>query len=148
VAEVVPGESRRRAFARRAAVVWGIFLLTLTSWPKPPEVPVLSGIPNFDKFVHFTLYAVEAFLIYLAVRWPGRSRAALGRILAVVGVMAVWAVADETHQFWIPGRSMEAGDVAGDVAGACAGALLASGMTKKSARLSSRGAAATRDLPP
>jgi VanZ family protein len=111
-------------------------------------VPVISAIPNFDKFVHFTLYAVEAFLIYRAVRWPGRSRSSLGRTLAIVGLMAVWAVADETHQFWIPGRSMEAGDVAGDVAGACAGALLASGMTKKSARLSSRGAAATRDLPP
>jgi VanZ family protein len=138
--------TRRLALARRAALFWGVFLFALTSWPRPPRVPVISEIPNFDKFVHFTLYAVEAFLIYLAVRWPGRARASLGRTVAIVGLMAVWAVADETHQFWIPGRSMEAGDVAGDVAGACAGALLASGMTKRS--LSSRGAAATRNLPP
>jgi VanZ family protein len=135
--------------ARRAAILWGLFLLGLTSWPRPPSVPVISEIPNFDKFVHFTLYAVEAFLIYLAVRWPGRSRASLGRTLAVVGVMAVWAVLDETHQFWIPGRSMEAGDVAADVVGACAGALLASGISARlSAEMSSRRATATRDLPP
>jgi VanZ family protein len=111
-------------------------------------VPVISAIPNFDKLVHFTLYAVEAFLIYRAVRWPGRSRASFGRTLAIVGLMAVWAVADETHQFWIPGRSMEAGDVAGDVVGAWAGALLASGISARPrSGLPSQGAAATRDLP-
>jgi VanZ family protein len=40
--------------------------------------------------------------------------------------MAVWSVADEVHQYWIPGRSMEGGDVAADVAGAVAGAVAAS----------------------
>jgi VanZ family protein len=46
--------------------------------------------------------------------------------VVIVGAMAVWGVADETHQAWIPGRSMEAGDVGADIAGACAGALAAS----------------------
>lgn len=119
----------------------------LTSWPKPPRVPIVSGIPHVDKVVHFLLYAVEAFLIYQAIRWPGRARFSLARVLAVVGAMAVWAVADETHQAWIPGRSMEGADVAADVAGACAGALIASaGSAGRDSRLSSRGAQVTRDL--
>jgi VanZ family protein len=113
-------------------VIWGLFLFTLTSWPSPPEVPVLSGISNFDTFVHITLYAVEAFLIYRAVAWPGRERASLSRVLAIVGAMAVWGVADETHQSWIPGRSMEAGDVAADVAGAVLGAAMASAVSSRS----------------
>ena len=115
--------------ARRSAVVWAVFLLTLTSWPRPPRVPILSGIPNFDKLVHGVLYGVEAFLLYWSVQWPGRPRFSLLRALAIIGAMAVWGVADETHQAWIPGRSMEGGDVAADVAGAAAGALVASALS-------------------
>jgi VanZ family protein len=94
-------------------------------------VPVVSGIPNFDKFVHCGLYAVEAWLIYRSVRWPGRRRFSLTRALAVVGAMAVLGVADETHQKWIPGRSMEGSDVAADVVGAAAGAVAASGVSRR-----------------
>jgi VanZ family protein len=115
---------RRRA--RSAAFFWGLFLLALTSWPKPPPIPVVSGIPNSDKGGHFLLYGIEAYLLYRAVAWPGRSRFSLARVLAIVGAMAAWGMADEAHQYWIPGRSMEAGDVAADVAGAVFGALIAS----------------------
>ena len=114
------------ARARWVASLWGLFLLILTSWPRPPQVPLLSEIPNFDKLVHSTLYAVEAFWMYRAVRWPGRARFSLARALAIAGVMAVWGAADELHQAWIPGRSMEGRDVAADVAGAACGAVAAS----------------------
>jgi VanZ family protein len=91
----------------------------------------VAGIPNSDRVGHFTLYAVEAWLLYRSVRWPGKPRFSPARALAIVGAMAVWGVADETHQKWIPGRSMEGGDVAADVAGAAAGAVAASGMSGK-----------------
>jgi len=133
--------SRALARAKRAALAWGVFLLTLTSWPEPPRVPVVSAIPNFDKVVHLILYAVEAFFIYRAISWPGKPGFSWARAAAIVGAMAVWAVADETHQAWIPGRSMEAGDVGADVVGAAAGALIASGIAGRDRlRLSSRGA--------
>ncbi len=112
--------------ARRAALFWALFLFTLTSWPRPPRLPIVSGISHFDKLVHFFLYAVQAFLLYRAISWPGRSGFSLGRALAVVGTMAVWGMADEVHQTWIPDRSTEAGDVAADVLGAAAGASVAS----------------------
>ena len=89
-------------------------------------MPILSGIPNVDKATHFLLYAVEAFFLYQAVRWAGREGVSLTRVLAIVGALAVWGVADEVHQSWIPGRRMEAEDVAADVAGAGIGAVAAS----------------------
>ena len=113
--------ARRRAVW--AAVAWGVFLLTLTSWPSPPEVPVVSGIPNFDKLVHTFLYGVEGFLLCRAVAWPDASRSAWLRALAIAGVIAVWATLDELHQFWIPGRSMEGLDAVSDIAGGFTGAL-------------------------
>jgi VanZ family protein len=123
---VSPSSPLRLTSARRWALGWGLFLLTLTSWPKPPRIPIVSGIPDFDKAVHFGLYAVEAFLLYRAVRWEGGRGFSWARCLSIVGAMAVWSVADEVHQYWIPGRSMEGGDVAADVAGAVAGAVAAS----------------------
>jgi len=118
--------SSRFGNSRIQALAWAAFLFTLTSWPSPPRVPLVSGIPNFDKLVHFTLYAVQAWLLYRAVPWPGLSRFSLARVLTIVGVMAVWGVADETHQTWIPGRAMEGDDVAADVVGVAAGAVAAS----------------------
>jgi len=76
--------------------------------------------------VHFTLYGGEAFFLYAAISWPGRAVFSLLRVLAVTGTMAVWGALDELHQHWIPGRSMEGGDVAADVAGGAFGALVAS----------------------
>ncbi|MGE5276160.1 MAG: VanZ family protein [Acidobacteriota bacterium] len=110
---------------RRGALLWGAFLLALTSWPSPPSVPVLSGIPSFDKIVHGLLYGVEGFLLLRAIRWPGRPGFTLLRALAVTGALAVFGTADETHQAFIPGRSMEGLDAAMDTAGAALGTLAA-----------------------
>ena len=111
--------------ARVLAVAWGLFLLTLTSWPSPPEVPVVSSIPNFDKLVHAVLYGVEGFLLYFAIRWKGPERFSWKRALLVGLVMMVWGSLDEIHQLWIPGRSCEVADavtdtIAGFVGGAAA----------------------------
>lgn len=89
-------------------------------------MPILGGIPNFDKFVHFVLYGGEALFLYLAIRWPGRPHFSLGRVLAIVGLMAVWGTVDEVHQTWIPGRSCDPEDAIADTTGAAAGALAAS----------------------
>src|SRR5262249_8406787 len=95
------------------------------SWPKPPQVPIVSTVPHFDKLIHFTLYGVQAFLIYRAVRWPGKAVVSLARALAIVGLMAGWGIPGGTHQDLIPRPSVEGGDVAADVVGAAAGALVA-----------------------
>ena len=113
--------SARLARARRAAFLWALFLLALTSWPSPPTVPVLSDIPSIDKVVHALLYGVQGFLLFHAIRWPGLPGPTFGRALCVVGALAVFGTADETHQAFIPGRSMEGRDALMDTAGAAVG---------------------------
>jgi VanZ family protein len=114
--------------ARRAAIVWGLFLLVLTSWPSPPEIPAISWIPSFDKLAHAVLYSVEGFFLYFAVSWPGAPRFSWLRALTVGGALAVFGTLDEIHQAWIPGRSMEAADALMDsiagLVGGVAGSFL------------------------
>jgi VanZ family protein len=115
--------------ARIAAALWGGFLFLLTSWPNPPAIGA-GGFP-LDKLTHFALYAVEAFLLYRAVAWPGRPGFALSRVFTVVAILAVWGAIDEAHQEWIPGRGMESGDLGADVAGATVGAAFSAIRSKK-----------------
>lgn len=110
--------------ARVLAVAWGLFLFVLTSWPSPPEVPVVSSIPNFDKLVHAVLYGVEGFLLYFAIRWRSGARFSWKRALLIGLVMMVWGSLDEIHQLWIPGRSCEVADAVTDtIAGLLGGAI-------------------------
>ena len=67
---------------------------------------------------------MEGFLLYRAIRWKGRAGLAASRVLTVAGILALWGMLDEAHQEWIPGRRMDAGDLAADLAGAVAGAVL------------------------
>jgi VanZ family protein len=117
--------------ARRAAILWGVFLLALTSWPSPPEVPGISSLPHFDKAIHTFLYGVEGFLLYYSVAWPPESRSAWLRALAIAGVLAIWGTVDEIHQHWIPGRSMEASDALADTVGGSLGAVIASAWPRR-----------------
>ncbi len=119
----VPVDRRR---ARNAALVWGLFLLALTSWPSPPQVPVVSAIPSVDKVVHGLLYGVEGFLLYFAVAWPGPPRFSVLRALTIAGALAVFGTLDEIHQAFIPGRAMEAADALLDTVGGFLGGLVAS----------------------
>jgi VanZ family protein len=114
--------------ARIAAALWGGFLFLITSWPNPPALRA-GGFP-FDKLTHFLLYAVEAFLLSRAIAWPGKPGSAASRVLTVVGILALWGALDEAHQEWIPGRMMDAADLAADVGGAAVGALSA-GLARK-----------------
>jgi VanZ family protein len=98
-------------------------------------VPVISGIPSIDKVVHSLLYGVFALLVFRAVRWPGSPGFTVTRALAVVGALAVFGTADETHQAFIPGRSMEGMDAVMDTAGAALGAVV--GAWRRSPRQSS-----------
>jgi VanZ family protein len=116
--------------ARLLTAVWAVFMLALTSWPSPPEVPVVSSIPNFDKVVHAGLYGVLGFLASFAVAWPGERRP-LWRALCVAGAVAVWGTLDEIHQAWIPGRSMEMADAVTDTVAGFAGALIATSSRKE-----------------
>ena len=98
---------------------WTALLLTLTSIPNPDFG---IGFPGMDKLAHFGFYGVAGFLCALWRRESGRG--AMGAVVFAAVLVVLLGAADEIHQQWIPGRSMEFRDWIADVSGGTAGALL------------------------
>lgn len=80
------------------------------------------------KTAHAAEYAILGVLtigtLYDARRRNGRYISVRGSILAAWAVAAAYAVSDEIHQLFVPGRSGQLSDVLLDSAGALAGVLL------------------------
>jgi VanZ family protein len=93
-------------------------ILVATSWSSPQLGSAETGV---DKIVHFGMYGVLGFLVTRALVRP-RTRVDL---LAALAWMTVFAMLDEVHQAWIPGRDASVGDWTADLLGATVGLLVA-----------------------
>lgn len=80
---------------------------------RPPGPPLVHGL---DKVVHFGVYAVLGLLVARALAAYGLrpGRAALWAVL----LSALYAVSDEVHQGYVPGRSRDPRDWVADLLGA------------------------------
>jgi VanZ family protein len=74
-------------------------------------------------FAHFFEYAFLALAALWAVRrqWPGWGHACL----LAFGISALYAVSDEAHQYYVPGRHTDWRDVAMDLLGAATSLAIA-----------------------
>lgn len=73
------------------------------------------------KTAHFLEYALLGGLFYTGNRLTGVKR----RLSAAAAVSSLYAVSDEIHQYFVPGRACMAADVLLDSCGALAGAAAA-----------------------
>lgn len=90
------------------------------------------GVDVVSPAAHFLEYAVLGMLCFVALRTSGVGRCAA---LAAVGICALYAVTDEFHQMFVPGRACDPADWAVDVAGSSAGAIAATFALRLKARL-------------
>jgi len=71
------------------------------------------------KVAHFTEYLILSLLLYRALnverRWSLRAA------LLALALAGLYAVSDELHQWFVPGRAAAASDCLIDVSGAAAG---------------------------
>jgi VanZ family protein len=95
-------------------VAWAGLIFTLSSIPD-----LGTGLGGWDlvlrKLAHAAEYAVLGLLLLRA----------LGRPLLSLGLGAAYALTDEIHQAFVPGRQGSALDVAIDTAGVAIGVALA-----------------------
>jgi VanZ family protein len=118
---VSPSATTARALSLWLPVAaWAAFLFSLSSSATLPAPP-----PHVtDKMLHAAAYAVlaAAFARALAgARWDGVTPRVA--VLAVIAT-TLYGLTDEFHQWFVPGRTVDAADLAADFTGATLAAAL------------------------
>jgi VanZ family protein len=105
------------------ALLWAALIFVASSRPDLPHAsqPLLDLLAR--KGAHITEYAVLAVLIRYALG-PGQPGRLRGQLIVAWTLTALYAVSDEIHQSFVPGRTPAALDVAIDGAGALLGLLV------------------------
>jgi VanZ family protein len=94
---------------------------------------VVSGIPNLgplpantsDKVAHFAAYALLGVLMARAIAGAAWAGYRLTAVWHAWTFATLYAVTDELHQAFVPGRTPSIGDGVADSTGALLGALVA-----------------------
>ena len=112
--------------------IWlGVFLYALLifglSAVPAPYVPL--EISRLDKLFHFILYFPFGLLVLKALRASFDS-GKLYSLLIAIFVISIYALSDEFHQTFVPGRQFSLIDMSFDVEGALTGCLLIYGQNR------------------
>ena len=97
------------------AAAWAAVLFLLSALPDVGSGPDL--LPFGDKVAHAVLYAT--FGATLGLGWSRAPAPTRHWVLLVVG--ALYAVTDEWHQMYVPGRTPDIADWVADVCGLLVG---------------------------
>lgn len=89
--------------------------------PKKKQTSIMAKATHIvRKSAHFSLYAVLGFLTSLTV---GKRKLISLKSLGIIIFCFLYAVSDEIHQYFVPGRSCEFRDMMIDTSGAFTGML-------------------------
>lgn len=112
--------SKGKKLAWAAAGLYALFIFALSSIPG-------RDLPRFfvasDKALHFFEYLPFGLLCVLALS-KSCSRGRSQTLLISIFVVFLYALSDEIHQLFVPGRQFDMMDVFFDVSGALAGGIL------------------------
>lgn len=113
-----PAEVSTETSHRAGRAVAGLFVPGFESWPEEEQLKLVESIDHpVRKAAHATEYAVLGILLSAGAGFYVRRR----RWLAGWGGGALYAVSDEIHQYFVPGRSCQVSDMVLDSAGVLAG---------------------------
>jgi VanZ family protein len=88
-----------------------------------PKVKTPFAAYNFDKVIHLGEYIPFGFLLYRALGSDGDGEPKGLLILAVL-LTLLFALTDELHQYFVPGRVCDLLDATADTVGGALGAWL------------------------
>ena len=110
-------------FARRVST-WGpavVYLFVIYYVSSQPQVGWAAPYP--DKLLHVSEYLVLSVLLARALNNGIRRPVSARRLLLAWGLCVAYAVSDEIHQMFVPGRSPDPRDAMADACGAALGLL-------------------------
>jgi VanZ family protein len=106
----------RRVLRWLVVVLWMGVIFYLSAQPDLPHHPEAALDLVIKKLGHMAEYAVLAALAWWAWR-DDHELASWRAFVLAFGVAALYAISDETHQHFVPGRNPQPLDVGFDVVG-------------------------------
>lgn len=98
----------------------GVFVALLAPIAGGMDIDLLTTI--IRKSAHFSAYLILGILLFWALQPLTKSAKRAGGMSVIIA--ALFALSDEFHQSFIPGRSAELRDVAIDTAGSISGIII------------------------
>ncbi len=100
---------------------YAVLIFIQSSFPSSENIPAL---PYLDKCLHVAGYALLAILFYRAYNTLKiRSRLLLVMLISILS-STLYGISDEIHQYYVPYRNAEFGDVLADFGGSVMGAVM------------------------
>jgi VanZ family protein len=87
-----------------------------------PGLKITSRYELLSRYLHAAEFLVLAVLIARALVWRGDPRPVL--LAMAIGLSALYALSDETHQLFVPRRAFELSDLALDLGGTVFGVVI------------------------
>lgn len=113
-----------RPFAIYLLILWIIAIIVVSSIPSIPVLKIQTGKSDIrlDYLIHFIEYGSLAILTYLS--FSGKDfRISRSKYLILTICLILFAVADESHQAIIPGRTFNPKDLISNLAGIAGGLI-------------------------
>ena len=97
------------------AILYAALIFTLSSIPSLSPPPL--GLHLSDKFYHFVEYGLFGYLCSRAFYYQSNRTLRDFALILVLVVGSLYAIGDEYHQSYVPGRYAEVADFVADVLG-------------------------------
>lgn len=94
------------------ALIWAVLIFTLSSIPNlsPPDI----GLKSSDLVAHFIEYSIFGYLLTRALYLQSNNSVRKYAILLGIILGFIYAVFDEFHQSFVPGRVASLSDLTAD----------------------------------
>ncbi len=105
-------------------VVWSLLILSFSSIPSLPALKIHTAGSEIrlDYIIHFCEYGILSVLTFLS--FAGREyRISVRKYLLITLILILFAVLDELHQKFVPGRSFNVIDLLSNISGIFAALL-------------------------
>ncbi|MFA6321118.1 MAG: VanZ family protein [Candidatus Omnitrophota bacterium] len=115
----------RRAYSVKPwmpVFIWVAAMFLVSSLPGK-NVPE-AEVPYIDKIAHFTEFAILGLLVMRAIFKSSTNINLAKSIILSIIIISLYAVFDEWHQGFIPGRMCDMFDFLADAAGSAAGVII------------------------
>ncbi|HUX95912.1 MAG TPA: VanZ family protein [Bacteroidales bacterium] len=113
--------SNFKPYSKYFFVAWLLIIMTVSSIPKLPTLKIETerGIIRLDYLIHFCEYASLAFFAFLTYA-ENFFRLGKKKYLIVTTGLILFALIDEFHQKYIPGRTFNMKDIYSNITGIAA----------------------------